>query len=260
MTNIARRTANGAAVPVNLPSTLRLPEIPASVASHMRAVEAHAAERAAFYAAAPEDREHMFVGPVPQLHPLSDRERDAVEQTIHAMRDDLEPVSQDAFKAWLGPVNAAVRNPQSAEDFAVRCLGLHALCCDLPTGAFTADARRDLPEFFPSAADIRKAVARNAKRLADVERALRAAAEARQPQPEPEAERQPLTEAQKAEVRAKAEAFARDMAAMVTKEAPPVTARPLAPHHLLAAYEELAARGNEAAKMRAEQLRQAVAQ
>ena len=77
----------------------------------------------------------------------------------------LAPVLPSTVAAWLAPVNAAVRNPQGADDFAVRCAGIAELVADLPGAAFTAETRRRLrADFFPSADDVRQAVAPEAAR------------------------------------------------------------------------------------------------
>ena len=116
-----------------------------------------------------------------------------VQRAIGEVKERLQPISLALLRLWLAPANAASRNPQSEGDFAIRCHGLIALLDDLPAGAFTQDARRVLPGFFPSAADIRQAVEPDARRLrallAGLEAVQRAAAPKRRDMPEPRGER-----------------------------------------------------------------------
>jgi hypothetical protein len=160
------------------------------------------------------------------------------------------------WKQFLRPLMAAVKNPPAdANEFHARCCA----CADalaIRAEWMTDSKRRDAMarfQFWPSVSELGELFDGDKQHAAW----LRERAAIALPAP---AAPPPLTDAQKASALAKAAAFRAEMAEQVMAEAPKATARPLAPHHLLAAYEELAARGNEAAKMRAEQLRQAVAQ
>jgi hypothetical protein len=71
----------------------------------------------------------------------------------------LAPATAEHIAAWLGPFNAAIRNPQGQADFAIRVKALAMLLDDLPAACFVAETRRLLRvEFFPSAEDIRRAL------------------------------------------------------------------------------------------------------
>lgn len=171
------RTANGVpAIPPHLP----LPPMPATVASYLRGAEAHVAERARFAAATPEQREGQHLMP-PRLPVLTTNEAAEARRLAAGMAGAMAPVSLATLRAWLAPVNAASRNPQGREDFEVRVAGIHAVCDDLPAGAFTTDARRLLPAFFPAGADVREAVAPGAGRLRAAHAALLRVAEPPRP-------------------------------------------------------------------------------
>lgn len=254
-TDIAtRRAANGA---VAIPHALPMPPVPEPVAAHMRHAELHAEARAAFAAASPEERETMFVGSAPALPVLTGQVRRDAEIAEAALARETSPVTAAMFRAWLGPVNAAVRNPQPQADFEVRCMGLFTLLDDLPAGAFTAEARRALPAFFPSAEDIRKAVEPGARRLRATLATLRDALaakpqqDAQQPVREPQHVRDAMAE--------QARLLAAELrAAGAEREAAgrqPARAVHLSDGALLARYERLASEGNFAAAARAAALR-----
>jgi hypothetical protein len=109
---------------------------------------------------------------------LTTVERDAALAGAARYDQLLAPVLPATVAAWLAPVNAAVRNPQGADDFAMRSAGIAELVADLPGAAFTSETRRRLrADFFPSADDVRQAVAPEAARWAARRDALRAMAE-----------------------------------------------------------------------------------
>jgi hypothetical protein len=251
MTALAARNPDTAPA---IPETLRVPPVPASVAGFARAVQLHAEARAAFAAASEAERERMFVGSPPRPPMLAERERAEAQRAADAIAWQLRPVPSALFRAWLGPVNAAVRNPQSAEDFEVRCAGLHALLDDLPAGCFTAEARRALPAFFPSAEDIRRAVEPGARRLRALADAL-AASLAPVPGPTlPEPAASPSPE-ERAAMLAKARQVAAELRANAdareARDRPAAKAVPLSDGALLALYEAM----GEAGKHRAALLR-----
>ncbi len=253
MTEIVARTAAGApAIPPHLP----LPAMPEPVARFVRGLDAHAAERARFHAATPEQRESMH--PIaPTMPRLSEAERAEAARVLAQMASPLAPVSLATLRAWLAPVNAGCRNPQDQRDFEIRLRGIWTLCEDLPAGAFTADARRGLPEFFPAALDVRKAVEPNARRLrATVDALERALAP---PPPAPLAEdRRARTPEEIAEVRARARAAAAELRDREPPELRKVREAPISPAALLASYERAAAAGNAAAAIRAAMLREQI--
>lgn len=148
-------------VPAILP---REPQLPAAVAAAVDRITDPDPERRALTAAG--------------RRALSPPERDAALAGAARYDQLLAPVLPATVAAWLAPVNAAVRNPQGAEDFAMRCAGIAELVADLPGAAFTAETRRRLrADFFPSADDVRQAVAPEAVRWAARRDALRAMAE-----------------------------------------------------------------------------------
>jgi hypothetical protein len=248
MTALAARNPDTAPA---IPQALPAPPVPASVAGFARAVQIHAEARAAFAAASEAEREGMFVGSPPRPPMLAERERAEAKRAADAAAWQLRPVPPALFRAWLGPVNAAVRNPQGAEDFEVRCAGLHALLDDLPAGCFTVEARRALPAFFPSADDIRRAVEPGARKLRALADAL-AASLAPVPEPTmPEPAARPSPE----EIEAM-QAKAREVIAELTRngakpERTPPKPMPLSDGALLALYEAM----GDAGKHRAAALR-----
>jgi hypothetical protein len=250
----ARKPDTALAIPQALPA----PPVPASVAGFARAVQLHAEARAAFAAASEAEREQMFVGSPPRPPMLAERERAEAKRAADAIAWQLRPVPPALFRAWLGPVNAAVRNPQGAEDFEVRCAGLHALLDDLPAGCFTAEARRALPAFFPSAEDIRRAVEPGARRLRALADALTASlapvpgptlpGSAAPPSPEERAAM--LAQARQVAAELRANADAREAG-----DRPAAKAVPLSDGALLALYEAM----GDAGKHRAAVLRRRLA-
>lgn len=161
------------------------------------------------------------------------------------------------WKNFLRPLLAAVKNPPAdANEFHARCCAA-ADALAIRAEWLTADMRREAMsrfQFWPSVAELGELFSAQRKHAMELH-ALRQHYTAL---PAPEAARPKPTPDEIAAARAKAQAFAAEMAALVIKEAPPAQARPLAPHHLLAQYEALAAQGNEAAALRAAQLQQAV--
>lgn len=251
-----RRAANGAvAVLAHLP----LPPVPAKVARHMSELAAYAASRATWQAANPDQREDLWVGHPPRIPALISTERADAERAASVLAVELAPVAFDAFRAWLGVVNAAVRNPQPQADFGVRCLGLFATLDDLPTGCFTADARRDLPAFFPSAADIRAAVEPGANTMRRMSATLDAALA-----PMPASPPQPAAPGPAARTQAEIDAVRAQVSAFVatTRHAPEPRATAsrskailLSDGALLAQLEHSANGGNRVSAFRAEHLR-----
>lgn len=148
-------------VPAILP---REPQLPPAVAAAVDRITDPDPERRALTAAG--------------RRTLTPTERDAALAGAARYDQLLAPVLPATVAAWLAPVNAAVRNPQGADDFALRCAGIAELVADLPGAAFTSETRRRLrADFFPSADDVRQAVAPEAARWAARRDALRAMAE-----------------------------------------------------------------------------------
>lgn len=156
---------------------------------------------------------------------------------------------------WLRPVAAAVRNPPSPQDFQGRCAAL-AFSLSVPASALTASKARDLcrkSEFWPSVAEVEALFAEDWREQAR-SRSIGGSGMARLAPPAP-VEIDPAARAASAE---RARAIAAELRATPAIPKLPVKPLPLHPHHLLAAYEAEAERGNEAAAMRAEQLRKAM--
>lgn len=258
MTAVARRAASGA---IAIPPTVALPPVPPALTAHLSAVAVHAEAVARWRAATELERAAMHIGPEPQLPALTEDEAAEVARARDALDRELVPVSLEVLRAWLGPVNAAVRNPQTREDFEVRCFGLHALLDDLPNGAFTGDARRLLPSFFPAADDIRKAVQPDANRLSSLKAAIVAATERRAAPTSGQAKPPPPTADEIAAVKAKLAVHEASMAesqAAMRDHRPATRPNHLGDRALLAHYEAAARAGNRVAAFRAEQLRQRV--
>lgn len=250
MNAIARRAASGA---IAIPPTIALPPLPAAVAAHIGHVEAHADALARCRAASPDEREAIHVGLAPTAPRLSPGDAAAAERALDALARELAPVTLEALRAWLGPVNAACRNPQPREDFEVRCLGLHALLDDLPNGAFTGEARRALPAFFPSAEDVRRAVQPGANRLGATRLAL-AASIAASVSEQAEGRAEPITRTAEeiAAVSAKVRAFVAEVQEREAQERRPAADRlaTLSEGALMEHYRRLAENGNKAAAFR----------
>lgn len=116
---------------------------------------------------------------------ISEREWQAAQQIASQFDAMLAPVTRDVLAAWLLPVNAASRNPQSPQDFAMRVAGIAEMVADLPAAAFTAETRRRLATgFFPSHEDVRAAVEPIAEPWRRKRDALRSLRTANQPQPD----------------------------------------------------------------------------
>jgi hypothetical protein len=154
----ARPLAEALAVPAALPPD---PRLPAHLAAALdREVETDPERRALVSAHAA---------------PLASGDRKPVVDAIADLDRLLAPVAPGMFREWLTPVNLAVRNPQSFDDFAVRAAAMFEMLSDLPGAAFTAETRRALRvEFFPSAEDIRRVIEPHAQRWQRQRAALRA--------------------------------------------------------------------------------------
>ncbi len=252
----AASSASGVAIPERLVE----PAVSPAAASYIGASIAREAERAAFAAASPTQRETMFVSPIPARPALTRQQVAECERAADAIAWHLRPVSLPHLAAWLAPVNAAVRNPQSRDDMMARVVALHEMLGDLPGGAFTADTRRRLrPDWFPSAGEIRAVVEPGARLLtAQHELLLRmvepVAAEPAAPS------YTPPTEAERAAMSAKAHAVMAELRAAATereagKRGAAGRALPLSDGALLAHYERLASNGDRAAAFRADAIR-----
>lgn len=169
----------------------------------------------------------------------------------------LAPVTAEVLAAWLMPVNAASRNPQTPADFAMRVAGIFEMVGDLPAAAFTAETRRKLATgFFPSHEDVRAAVEPIADAWRRKRNALRSLRQIEAPRATaPEAP----THDQRQQAAARALAVAQELrAGAITRRPEPAKPLPLHPAHLLAAYEAEEAKGNQAAAIRAAALRRAM--
>ena len=165
----------------------------------------------------------------------------------------------DDWARFLTPVAAAVRNPPSPTDFRGRCAAL-AFAMRVEARDLTEARQRDLcraSEFWPSVAEVEKIFKEVWK---DRARSSAIATAGGNPLlPAPPVQSLNRTPEELEAVRAAAEAFRAEMAAkQAVKMRETVTPRYLHPVHLLAEYEAMAAQGNEAAALRAAQLREAL--
>jgi hypothetical protein len=249
------RAANGA---VAVQSYFAPPALPPRLMKYLDSAAEHAAVRARWAAASPDERECMFVGPLPQLPVLTDAERDECVEAQHHLDSLMSPLAIEILANWLVPLNAAVRNPQGQEEFRTRVVALSELLADQPRGAFTAEARRRLSgDWFPSAAEIRAAIAPDVAALRARATAIRAAL-AKAPQPPPAPERSTRTPSEIEAVHAMVGAYVAEVRGKDRPEMRNVKAQPLSDGALLAQYEQMAAAGNPAAQTRCEALRRAL--
>jgi hypothetical protein len=192
---------------------------------------------------------HPDAGTAP-AQPIAPHIAAEAERMARAAQAAMMPASADEIAAWIGPLNAACRNPQSAGDIAAWAMAVSFAADRIPRQAFGPDALRDLmaaSAFFPAAADVLSVVQPEANRLAAKLRALRAIAArpASAPaKPEPDAKPFALTPEQQA-----------TLAAMKAPKrmAAACKATPAHPGHLLAGYREQLARGGlmaDAARIR----------
>jgi len=187
---------------------------------------------------------HPDAGPQP-VQPIAPHLVAEAERMARAAQAAMIPASADDIAAWIGPLNAACRNPQSAADIAAWAMAVSFAADRIPRQAFGPDALRDLmakSAFFPAAADVLAVVQPEANRLAAKLRALRAIASrptTAPPRPEPDAKPFALTPEQQA-----------TLAAMKAPKRAAVSckASPIHPAHLLAAYREAAARNGPTAE------------
>jgi hypothetical protein len=160
------------------------------------------------------------------------------------------------WETWLRPIAAAVRNTPGPNDVKGRAAALAFTMRGIPLAALTPDKARELcrkAEFFPSVAEI-EAVFAEAWKEAARSRAIAGDAP-RLPAP-PRDEPSPAQRQLAAE---RAQAVAAELRAGTTTRRPePAKPLPLHPAHLLAAYEAEAAKGNQAAALRAGAIRRAM--
>jgi hypothetical protein len=202
-----------------------------------------------------EDDPGHYVAP-PLVSPADWRAAQEAADQFDAM---LAPITAEVLAAWLMPVNAASRNPQSPQDFALRVAGIAEMVGDLPAAAFTAETRRNLATgFFPSHEDIRAAV----EPVADAWRRKRNALRSlRQSEPRPAPEVGAIAPAERQAAVERARAIAAELRSAAAQRRPePVKAAPLRPAELIAAYEAEAAKGNTVAAARLEILRREAGQ
>jgi hypothetical protein len=236
---------------LSIPDRLLLPALPAAAAAFVSRLDGwleqrqrrDEAERRARESDKPNpailrELEDTFVPAKPARPFLTDADRQMLAAALADMDARLAPVTAPVLAAWLAPINAVVRNPQSREDFQTRVLGLADLLADLPAGAFTAEARRSMaPDFFPSVGEIRRAVEPNARALLSRRKALDEMAApppaAPTPSDTPEKRSQEAVEA----VRAKAAALVAELTQTGTTHRPTARAAPVSDGVLLAGYE-----------------------
>ena len=171
-----------------------------------------------------------------------------------AMSAELRSITAAELAEWLTPINLGCSNPQPRDDFATRCRAFAELCAELPSIAFTADARRDLAEktkHFPAAAEILAALKPEASRIAATLDALYRLA-ARAPEPGPPQKPEPVSAEQRALDDAKTAAMLAEQKSRISASAHRdrtfgVKAVPVHPLHLMASYRTAARQGGPTA-------------
>lgn len=239
MTAVAHRRPASVALHATLPPE---PPMPPPVAHAVAAALAPVIGRGQF---GQDDPGHYVAPPA-----LSERDWHAAQRAALGFEALLAPVTVEHLAAWLMPVNAASRNPQSPQDFRLRVEGIAVMVADLPAAAFTSETRQRLGTgFFPSHEDVRAAVAPVAETWRRKRDALRGMRKAGAAEPRPE----PLTDAEREAMQHKAAAVAAELRARThAGPAPRPEPRTLGPRDLLASYE---ASGTPASLFRAQQLR-----
>lgn len=156
------------------------------------------------------------------------------------------------WEQFLRPLAVAVRNQPTREDFKAKC----AACADslaIPAEWLTPHRRREVTarfEFFPSVREVDEFFADEKRHV--MEMATLTSRVGYLPAPEPAG---PLSPEQVEVVMEKVAQLRKDLAATITRDAPKAEPRYLNDIQLLAAYERLAAQGNQACAFRAAQLR-----
>lgn len=155
---------------------------------------------------------------------------------------------------FLRPIAASVRNVPTEPDAKGRAAAL-AFALDVPAAWLTPARQRELCrkcEFWPSIAEIEAVFAEQRRDAARSRAIATAGGAAMLPAPQ----RVELTDAERADMRAKAAALIAELSAGTARaDRPRPEPRTVSPHALLAGYEAAALAGNAAAAMRAAQLR-----
>jgi hypothetical protein len=155
---------------------------------------------------------------------------------------------------FLAPIAGAVRNPPDRSEILARaaaCAEALAIFADWLTPARRRDAIARF-QFWPAVADIAEVFAADKRHAAE----MRSYAALPPPSPEPSA---PRTMAEILHAKAAVDALKAEVAERQSREQPSAGPACLAPHHLLASYEQAAAKGNTAAAFRAAQIRKSLA-
>jgi hypothetical protein len=199
---------------------------------------------------------HPDAGPEP-VQPVV---RDEAKRIAAALEASLRPATLDEWRAFLLPILAAVANPPDRNAFSARVAAIAEALRDIPAGALSPDAQRDVMRFnrfFPTPADLEPLLRpRCAERMADLStlRRVAAAPTEREPEqiaPEARAAMAARAHALAAEIRASADAQERGPTGAVR-------AAPISDGAMLAHLERLAAGGNAIAEHRARMLREKI--
>jgi hypothetical protein len=78
-------------------------------------------------------------------------------QAYEANDRAMWPVSEQALVEWASPINSAVRNPQSREDFLTRLEAWAQAFADMPAACFNAQTQREAMQafkFWPSVSEV----------------------------------------------------------------------------------------------------------
>ena len=163
--------------------------------------------------------------------------REEAARLLPMLEARMEPADWKRWDWFLRPLIATCRNPPRADDFETFCRAAEVALATIPAHLLTGDRRAEACRrfaFFPAAADLASWLAPEASAdRARIEAAKRLARETDMPGVAP------LTEAEKADVIAKAKAFARDMAELAAEHRPPLKPAYLKPHHLIEARNAL---------------------
>ncbi|MFC0407937.1 hypothetical protein [Roseomonas elaeocarpi] len=239
-------------LPLSLPAEPQLPPVVAAAVAGLTGRVVGGPDKPMAQWSEAERERAMVLAPadLSQLTPADRREAEIGADRFAAL---LRPATVAEILAWLMPINAGVRNVQGEEDLRIASTAIAML--EIPAATLTVAAQRDALrtwQFFPSAADVAKLLEPVAMRwrrqMAACQEVARGAVTTGTPLPNPWPRATPEE--------------ARNAAAQVAElkrslgERPGVAGRPermtvacpLAPHHLIAAYEQTVARGGEGAE------------
>lgn len=169
--------------------------------------------------------------------------RDEAQRKLPAMQRALEPADASAWRAFLRPLVASVRNPPPPEAEAAFGATCAAVLRDIPACVLTADAQRDACRrfaFWPAVADLAEWLTPQAAPLRADLAAMRRIAVAPAP-----AAPAPMTEEQREQASAQLQQLAADLRGQDQQHRPAPRATQMRPGDLAALYRADAARLEE---------------